>query len=367
MSRSIRAVAFCKSNPCRKVGSINPATGGKTIDEDDGRYTVAAGIAWVNNMATQAWTIPPGDRYARQRHSIRIGVRQGSGRRVFGVEAILARLRTGHDLLTMPAEGGFQVTSLAGKKALVCGGSQGIGRACAMELARAGASITIVARNEQALEKTVCELPGDVPHRWIAADFSEPDEVREKVVLHVQEFGPLTILVNNTGGPPHGAMVDATPEQFLGAIKNHVVCNQLLAQALLRGMKGARYGRIINIISTSVLMPIRGLGVSNTTRGAVANWGRTMAGELAPLGITVNNVLPGFTDTSRLKSLFEAKAEKLGTTPDQVRKNVIASIPMERMANPSEIGAVVAFLASPAASYVSGVNLPVDGARTAIQ
>lgn len=257
--------------------------------------------------------------------------------------------------------------TLADKRALVCGASQGIGRACAMELARNGASVTIIARNEKTLEKTVRELPGEPSHRWISADFSKPDGLRAKVAAHVEEFGPFTILVNNTGGPPHGAIVDATPDQFLGAISNHVVCNQLLAQTLLPGMKEAKYGRIINIISTSVIMPIRGLGVSNTTRGAVANWGRTMAGELAPLGITVNNVLPGFTDTARLKSLFDAKAEKLGTTPEQVRETIVAAIPMERMADPSEIGAVVAFLASPGASYLSGVNLPVDGARTAIQ
>jgi 3-oxoacyl-[acyl-carrier protein] reductase len=267
----------------------------------------------------------------------------------------------------MLQQGGFQVQNLANKRALVCGASQGIGHACAVELASQGASVTIVARNEDNLKAAAGNLPGDGPHRWIAADFGQPDALREKVSAHVAEFGPFTILVNNTGGPPHGPIVDATPDQFLGAISNHIVCNQHLVQTLLPGMKDAKYGRIINIISTSVIMPIRGLGVSNTTRGAVANWGRTLAGELAPFGITVNNVLPGFTDTARLTSLFDAKAKSLGTTPEQVRKNVVASIPMERMGEPSEIGAVVAFLASPGASYLSGVNLPVDGARTAIQ
>ncbi len=257
--------------------------------------------------------------------------------------------------------------TLANRRALVGGASQGIGRACAIELAKQGANVTLVARSEANLKQVLGELPGDGPHRWIAADFSEPDELREKVSSHVAEFGAFAILVNNTGGPPHGAIVDATPDQFLGAISKHIVCNQHLVQALLPGMKEAKYGRIINIISTSVIMPIRGLGVSNTTRGAVANWGRTMAGELAPFGITVNNVLPGFTDTARLTSLFAAKAERLGISPEQVRANVVSSIPMERMGDPSEIAAVVAFLASPGASYLSGVNLPVDGARTAIQ
>jgi 3-oxoacyl-[acyl-carrier protein] reductase len=146
-----------------------------------------------------------------------------------------------------------------------------------------------------------------------------------------------------------------------------VLGNQLLAQLLVPGMKERSYGRIINIISTSVIRPISGLGVSNTTRGAVANWGRTLAGELAPFGITVNNVLPGFTDTARLKSLLSKKAEKAGAPPDQFAKDVAASIPPQRFARPEEIANVVAFLASPAASYVNGVNLPVDGGRLAVQ
>jgi 3-oxoacyl-[acyl-carrier protein] reductase len=201
----------------------------------------------------------------------------------------------------------------------------------------------------------------------LAADFADPPGVQAKVAAHVTAFGPIHILVNNTGGPPHGAIVDATPEQFLQAISNHIICNQLLVQALLDGMKASGYGRIINIISTSVIAPIKGLGVSNTTRGAVANWGRTLAGELAPFGITVNNILPGYTATARLQSLFQAKAEKAGTTPDAIQRQVIESIPMGRLATPSEIAAVVGFLASPAASYVTGVNLPVDGGRTAVQ
>jgi 3-oxoacyl-[acyl-carrier protein] reductase len=258
---------------------------------------------------------------------------------------------------------------LAGKKALVCGASQGIGLASAVCIAKLGAAVTLVARNEQALRKSAGQLDrsGGQEHGWIAADFDQPAEVASKIRAYVEKSGSINILVNNTGGPPHGALTEATPEQFLKAISNHVVCNQLLVQALLPGMKASGYGRVINIISTSVIAPIKGLGVSNTTRGAVANWGRTLAGELAPFGITVNNILPGYTDTARLQSLFDAKALKAGTSADQVKKSVIESIPMARLADPSEIGAVVAFLASPAASYVSGVNLPVDGGRTAVQ
>lgn len=258
---------------------------------------------------------------------------------------------------------------LLGKKAIVCGASQGIGRACAIELSKLGASVTLVARDEAALRKALAELctAGDIAHDYLVADFSDPAALAARVTAYVQSRGECHILVNNTGGPPHGAITEARPEDFLKAISAHVICNQLLVQALLPGMKHAGFGRIINIISTSVIAPIRGLGVSNTTRGAVAQWGRSLAAEVAPFGITVNNVLPGYTDTQRLGSLFTAKADKQGTTVDAVRQAVIDSIPTKRLADPSEIGAVVAFLATPAASYVNGVNLPVDGGRTAAQ
>ncbi|MBI4717780.1 MAG: SDR family oxidoreductase [Planctomycetes bacterium] len=259
--------------------------------------------------------------------------------------------------------------SLAGKHAIVCGSTQGIGRACAVELARLGARVTILARDEAALRRTAEELDAGSgqQHGFLAADFADPAALQRAVAGHLEHCGPVHILVNNTGGPPHGAILDAAPEHFVRAFSQHLLCNQLLVQTLVPGMRQAGYGRIVNIISTSVIMPIRGLGVSNTTRGAVANWGRTMAAELAPFGITVNNVLPGYTATARLESLFSAKAQKLGKSVDDVRQDVIAAIPMQRLADPAEIAAVVGFLASPAASYVTGVNLPVDGGRTAIQ
>lgn len=258
---------------------------------------------------------------------------------------------------------------LAGKFALIGGGSQGIGRACAIELARLGASVAVMARDEKALAETLAKLDASAGqvHDYLSVDFSDPKNLRQRVDRHIQDRGPVHILVNNTGGPPHGALVDAAPDQFLQAISDHVVCNQLLVQAVLPGMKAAGYGRIINIISTSVMAPIKGLGVSNTTRGAVAQWGKTLAGELAPLGITVNNVLPGYTATARLRTLFDAKAAKAGKTAAEIERQTVEAIPMGRLADPSEIGTVVAFLASPAASYVTGVNLPVDGGRTAVQ
>ncbi len=258
---------------------------------------------------------------------------------------------------------------LSGKRALVCGSSRGIGRACAVELAKAGASLTIVARGEPALQSTLADLSADAGqcHDYLSADSSDPEAFQAVVLQQIESTGPYQILVNNTGGPPSGPILDAEPAAFANAIRNHVICNHLLVQTLLPGMKESGYGRIINIISTSVIQPIQGLGVSNTTRGAVANWGRTMAAELAPFGITVNNVLPGYTGTERLDSLFEKKAKRSGSTFEAVKADTIAAIPMKRLADPSEIGAVVAFLASPAASYLTGVNLPVDGGRTAVQ
>lgn len=259
--------------------------------------------------------------------------------------------------------------SLKNKRALVCGGSQGIGNACAVELAKQGASITLLARNERGLKEAVARLDtaSGQSHGYLVADASDPSALQATVQAHVAAAGPFHILVNNSGGPPSGPIVEAKAEAFLQAITNHVLCNQLLAQTLTPGMMEVGYGRIINIISTSVIAPISGLGVSNTTRGAVANWGRTWAGEMAPHGITVNNVLPGYTDTERLQSLFDKKAARMGSTPDKVKADTIDAIPMKRLAEPCEIGAVVAFLASPAASYVTGVNIPIDGGRTAGQ
>lgn len=261
-------------------------------------------------------------------------------------------------------------TSLHGHRALVCGGSQGIGLAAAQELAALGASITLVARNIERLKQashTLPLVPGtEQAHRWFAADFTQPESVREAVkteLSHQSAAGSYTILINNTGGPPGGTAIDAKLEEFTAAFTAHVLCNQILAQALVPAMKAARFGRIVNIISTSVKAPIPGLGVSNTIRGAVASWAKTLAGELGPHGITVNNVLPGYTDTERLGSLISARSQKSGTSTDQLKKDMIATVPAGRFAKAEEVGAAIAWLCTPAAAYVNGVNLPVDGGR----
>lgn len=258
--------------------------------------------------------------------------------------------------------------SLAGKRALVCGSTQGIGRAAAVELAQLGATVTLLARDEDRLRLAAAELPrprgADAQgHSFLIADFSKPESVRAAVHASLDDAAPYHILINNTGGPPGGPVLDAAPEQFLAAFNAHVVCNQILVQLLAPGMKRARYGRIVNIISTSVKAPIPNLGVSNTIRGAVANWAKTLAGELAPHGITVNNVLPGFTKTDRLASLVKARAQKAGVAESEIEREMIATIPAGRFGEAAEVAAAVAFLCSPAAAYVNGINLPVDGGR----
>jgi 3-oxoacyl-[acyl-carrier protein] reductase len=257
-------------------------------------------------------------------------------------------------------------TDLTGKKAFVCGSTKGIGRAAAFALADLGAEIILIARNEDELKKTANQLKNGAAHSYIVADFEKPDVLKEKIEKFLAKNGPVQILVNNTGGPPSGPITLAPPGEFVKAFSNHLVCNQILAQAVLEGMKKSNYGRIINIISTSVKQPLKNLGVSNTIRAAVGNWSKTWANEVAQFGITVNNVLPGATKTDRLQSIMETKAKKLNIPLIEVEKETLEEIPMKRFASAEEIANVVAFLASPAAAYITGINIPVDGGRTGV-
>lgn len=256
--------------------------------------------------------------------------------------------------------------NLEGKKAFVCGSTQGIGKAIAVELSALGTEIILIARNEEKLKQSLNDLvtANGQKHSYICTDFSNPVELKKKVENWIKEHGAVHILINNTGGPPAGKAIDASPEEFVQAFTNHLLCNQVLVQSVANGMKEAGYGRIINVISTSVKQPIPGLGVSNTIRGAVANWSKTLAGELAPFGITVNNVLPGATSTSRLTSIIEKRAEKNALSKDVVEREMQNEIPAKRFAAPEEVAAAAAFLATPAAGYITGINLPVDGGRT---
>ena len=254
---------------------------------------------------------------------------------------------------------------LSGKNALVCGGSKGIGHAAAEELAALGANVTLIARNAAILEQIANELPkvAGQKHHYLVADLSDIADLRKKI-SDLTASQTIHILINNTGGPPGGPITQAKPEAFLKALEQHLIANHVLTTILVEGMKKERYGRIINVISTSVKQPIAGLGVSNTTRGAVANWAKTMANELGQFGITVNNVLPGSTATGRLKEILESRAAKNKTSYEVEKNKMMATIPAGRFAQPNEIGAAIAYLASPAASYINGINLPVDGGRT---
>lgn len=253
---------------------------------------------------------------------------------------------------------------LSDKNALVCGASAGIGEASARALAALGARVTLVARNPEKLVKVLQSLENqEEGHDFLVADFSDPKNL-ETALTELPDDRSYHILINNTGGPKGGPVYSASAEEFTQAFSQHLVCNQILSQALVPGMKAERYGRIINIISTSVKQPIDGLGVSNTIRGAVANWAKTLANELGPDGITVNNVLPGFTATGRLADIVKNAAKRFNRSEEEAAEFMRQLVPLRRFAQPAEVANAVAFLASPAAGYINGINLPVDGGRT---
>ena len=254
--------------------------------------------------------------------------------------------------------------SLENKIAVVCGSTQGIGLEAAKVFAENGAKLLLIARNEEKLKKVISELPNAEKHDYLTADFTQPEVLREKITAW-SENNNAHILLNNTGGPKGGPIIDADTSEFTEAFTQHLICNHILVQALWKGMKSEGYGRIINVISTSVKQPLDGLGVSNTVRGAVANWSKTMANELGKHNITVNNVLPGATNTVRLKDIAENKVKKNSDlTVDKVFEGMAQASPMKRIAEPNEVANAIAFLASPAASYINGINVPVDGGRT---
>lgn len=255
--------------------------------------------------------------------------------------------------------------NLHGKRAFVGGSSKGLGLACARELALLGASVTLTGRDEERLEKALERLDTGQgqDHDFMVLNFNDPAWVKEKVLAYLSRVKTVPILINNTGGPPAADAYEAGPEQYLEAFSMQLVNFQMLVQAFVPGMKAERYGRIINITSTSVKEPIRGLGLSNTVRAAVANWAKSLADELGPYGITVNNVLPGPFDTERLALLTEEAATRQGEDPKELARKRAGSIPVRRIGMPEELGAAVAFLSSPAAAYINGVNLPVDGGQ----
>jgi 3-oxoacyl-[acyl-carrier protein] reductase len=252
--------------------------------------------------------------------------------------------------------------NLKNKNALVCGSTQGIGKATAILLAEEGANVTLIARNEEKLKVVLAELPNSKQqHNYLIADFSNPNELKSVLESSDLQFH---ILVNNTGGPAGGPIFNAKIEEFESAFTQHLKCNHVLVQALVPFMKTECYGRVVNVISTSVKQPLDGLGVSNTIRGAVASWSKTLANELGEFGITVNNVLPGATGTERLNEIIKNKSAKTGKSFEAVSEAMKHASPAKRFAQPAEVAAAIVFLTSEKASFINGINVPVDGGRT---
>jgi 3-oxoacyl-[acyl-carrier protein] reductase len=257
--------------------------------------------------------------------------------------------------------------SLKGKTAVICGSTQGIGLATARELALSGAECILMARNKEAMQSIISELAAEhlQEHRFVVADFRDTQQV-EEAIKRITDRKTVHILINNTSGPKPGPIMNAEAHEFTDAFQQHLIINHILVEAVIAGMTAAGYGRIINIISTSVKAPLKNLGVSNTIRAAVGAWAKTMAGELAPYGITVNNILPGSTNTARLQSIMEQQATRRNVPISIIEAEMLSEIPMKRFGDPKEIAAAVAFLASPAAGYITGTNLAVDGGRTPV-
>lgn len=255
---------------------------------------------------------------------------------------------------------------LTNKTALVCGASQGLGLACATELALLGANVVAASRNEEKLKTAIrqLDLSQGQQHSYLVIDLTKPEAARQTVSAFLEKSKIIHILVNNAGGPPSCPMIDTEAEEIEKAFQMHVISSHVLAQLVVPGMKKACFGRIVNVVSTSVKEPINGLGISNLVRAAVANWAKTLANEISSFGITINNVLPGFTNTDRINYLFDKQAAEQSITKKEIIERTIAAIPEKRMGEPAEFGAAVAFLCSPAAAYINGINLPVDGGRT---
>ncbi len=253
---------------------------------------------------------------------------------------------------------------LMGRHALVCGASSGIGRAAALALAQRGATLTLLARrnNELQAQRPVLKNAGASETHVLVADLDDRADLKAKVATHLEKTGPIQILLNNTGGPPTGSLLDAKDEDFLRPYGRHLLASHLLVQLLVPGMKQAGYGRIVNVLSSSVREPIPSLGVSNTIRAAMASWAKTLSRELPP-GITINSILPGYVETERLAEISLSLAQAKGVGPSAIRQGWIDATPEGRLGRPQELGEAIAFLCSPAASFVRGIVMPVDGGR----
>lgn len=252
---------------------------------------------------------------------------------------------------------------LAGKVAMVAGGSKGLGRAVAMRLAMEGASVAICARGRAGLDEARDLIKSETGREVLAlsVDLSDTDQATGFARKVIDHFGTVDILVNNAGGPPVGDFMDITDEQWEAGFRLNLMSAISLTRQVIPVMRSKRWGRIANITSVAVKQPLAGLIVSNAIRAGITGWAKTLSNELAPDGITVNNILPGFTLTDRLDQLSKAMAEREGTTPDEVFRRWTSQIPTGRLGTPEEFADVVAFVVSERAGYVTGASVQVDG------
>ena len=251
----------------------------------------------------------------------------------------------------------FAEDALGGQTALVCGASKGIGRACALMLARAGARVVACARSQTDLDSLVVEMHG-AGHAAVVLDLADIEAVRQAM----SSMGDVQIVVNNSGGPPGGALLENTLEDFEGPFRRHLHAAHTIVQMLSPGMKKAGSGRIVNIISTSVREPIDNIGLSNTLRGAMASWSKSLSRELDPC-ITINNILPGFTNTDRLDSLASSISERTGSPVEDITEGWLSGVPIQRLVDPLETAVAVTFLCLPSSGAIRGVSLAIDGGR----
>ena len=254
------------------------------------------------------------------------------------------------------------IISLKGKRALIGGSSRGIGKAIAQQLAESGASVTLMARNEEKLKTIIAKLPVSEgqKHNYLLIDFNEFDDYK-KTISRFFETHEIDILVNNTQGPKAGGVMDIEVSDYQEAFdllfKSIVFTTQLALPQMIKN----KWGRIINVASISVKEPLSYLALSNSIRAAMVTWAKTLATDIAQHQITVNSILTGYFDTERIKDLNTTKALQLGISTDEVRHNMEQQVPMKRIGDPKEYAFLVAFLASEQASYITGTQIPIDG------
>ena len=250
---------------------------------------------------------------------------------------------------------------LEGYTALVCGASKGIGKATAQMLSRAGARVILCARSKLELNEVVSELHGE-GHKILVMDLEDTEAIEENILTLIGEVGDIQILINNSGGPPGGPLIENEITDFDGPFKRHLYASHVITKLLIPGMERSQMGRIINVISTSVREPIDNIGLSNTLRGAMASWSKSLSREINPC-ITINNILPGFTDTDRLSSLSKSISEKTGKSINSVREEWMNSVPIQRLIDPLETANAITWLSLPSSGAIRGISLAVDGGR----